>query len=311
MVLCAVVKAIARALSLPSTETKEETVLMIEGKLTEGGREPQNVQVGIVAREGMPDTLDMELIGEDGPFLSVQPQRAVARDALAGALELDPGDPEGEGSHDRPSSELQQVMEENDSLKQRLSEMQDKLNKVTECMRSLWRTNCSLLRECEGTMSDKDGEIECLKQQLAGLQGDAVSNLDTTDPGVTGVTQSAALLEGQVPTGGRKGRAPPVDPFNGEDETVRLDDWVPALQRVAAWNGWSEADLLLQLAGHRGRALQEWELIAKYQKATFYAAVDALRERLEPGGRMLAVQDFRHAAQKGEESVADFIRRLE
>ena len=44
-----VVKAIAQALSLPSTGTKEETVLMIEGKLTEGGREPQNFQVGIVA----------------------------------------------------------------------------------------------------------------------------------------------------------------------------------------------------------------------------------------------------------------------
>ena len=166
----------------------------------------------------MPDTLGMELISEDGPFLSVQLQRAVTRDALAGALELDSGDPEREGSHDSPSTELQRVMEENDSLKQRLSETQDELNKVTERMRSLWRANCSLLRDCEGDMSDKDAEIEHLKQQLAGLQGDAVSNLDTTvatDPGVTGVTQSAALLEGQVTSSGRKGRAPPVDPFNG------------------------------------------------------------------------------------------------
>ena len=40
---------------------------------------------------------------------------------------------------------------------------------------------------------------------------------------------------------------------------------------------------------------------------TFGTAVDALRERLDPGGRMLAVQDFRHVAQREEESVADFL----
>ena len=55
--------------------------------------------------------------------------------------------------------------------------MQTKMDKETELMRSLWRAICSLLRECEGT---KDAEIECLKQQLAGLQGNAVANLDTT-----------------------------------------------------------------------------------------------------------------------------------
>ena len=93
---------------------------------------------------------------------------------------------------------------------------------------------------------------------------------------------------------------------------MRLDDWFPALQRAATWNGWCEADLLLQFVGHlRGRALQEWELLSEDQRSTFCTAVDTLRERLDPGGRMLAVQDFRHAAQKSEEAVADFILRLE
>ena len=86
-------------------------MLMIEGKLTEDGQEPQIVQVGIVTHKGMPDKLDMELIGKDEPFLSIQLQRAAMTDALVGTLESDPGDSEEEESQkdDSPSTELQQV----------------------------------------------------------------------------------------------------------------------------------------------------------------------------------------------------------
>ena len=37
----------------------------------------------------------------------------------------------------------------------------------------------------------------------------------------------------------------------------------------------------------------------------------ALRVRLDPGGRALAAQDFRHTFQRETEQVGDFIRRLE
>ena len=118
--------------------------------------------------------------------------------------------------------------------------------------------------------------------------------------------------EWHASTGGHKGRAPPVDPFSGEEEAVRLDDLVPALQRAASWNGWCEADLLLQFVGHlRCLALQEWELLSEDQRSTFCTAVDTLRERLDPGGWMLAVQDFCHDAEKSEEVAADFILQLE
>ena len=81
-------------------------------------------------------------------------------------------------------------------------------------------------------MSDNNTDIEHLKQQLAVIQGDTVSILDTTvttGPSVTRVTQSVPLHGRQVPTGDRKGRAPPVDSFNGEDKTVKPDDWVMVL----------------------------------------------------------------------------------
>ena len=53
-----------------------------------------------------------------------------------------------------------------------------------------------------------------------------------------------------------------VDVFTGENPEILLDDWLPALQRAAAWNGWTQQEYLIQLAGYlRGRARQEWSLL--------------------------------------------------
>ena len=94
----------------------------------------------------------------------------------------------------------------------------------------------------------------------------------------------------------RRGKAPPVDPFTEEDPEIRLEDWLPALQRASEWNGWSNADQLLQLAGHlRGRALQERNLLEKSDRNSYNKAIDALRARLDPGSKALAAQDFRHS----------------
>ena len=112
--------------------------------------------------------------------------------------------------------------------------------------------------------------------------------------------------------GPRRAKAPPVDSFSGEDERMRFEEWLPALVRASTWNRWSEEDLLIQLAGHlRGRALQEWNLIPAVNKTTYAKALSTLQERLDPGGKLLAVQDFRHASQREEESMAEFLRRLE
>ena len=98
----------------------------------------------------------------------------------------------------------------------------------------------------------------------------------------------------------------------GEDPECRLDDWYPTLKRAANWNAWTEDDLLLQLAGHlKRRALQEWSLLTDEDRATYELGTAALRGRLDPGSRIIAAQDFRHAAQEENEKVGDFIRRLE
>ena len=38
-----------------------------------------------------------------------------------------------------------------------------------------------------------------------------------------------------------RGKTLPVDPFT-EDPEMRIDDWLPTLERAAVWNGWSEEE---------------------------------------------------------------------
>ena len=110
----------------------------------------------------------------------------------------------------------------------------------------------------------------------------------------------------------RRGKAPPVDPFTGEDLTSTLDDWLPSLHTAATWYNWTEEEKLMQLAGHlRGRARQEWDLLLDEEKGGYSRAIQALRGKLEPVNKALAAQDFCHISQGEQETVADLIRRLE
>ena len=78
------------------------------------------------------------------------------------------------------------------------------------------------------------------------------------------------------------------------------------------WNNWSNEDHLIQLAGHLcGRASQKLNLLSIDDKQTYAAAVEALRECLDPGIQALAVQDFRHTMQWEAETVASYITRIE
>ena len=125
-----------------------------------------------------------------------------------------------------------------------------------------------------------------------------VSSYTSPTPTVTPIVASAA--SGTVPgmtvscAGvSRRGKAPPVDAYTGENAEVRFEDWLPTLDRAVSWNGWTDEESLIQLAGHlRGRALQEWNLLGEEEKGTYQTATQALRIRLDPGNRVLAAQDF-------------------
>ena len=110
----------------------------------------------------------------------------------------------------------------------------------------------------------------------------------------------------------QRGKAPPVDPFTAEDKELRFDDWVPILERATTRNNWSEEEKLIQLAGHlRNKALQEWNLMSSQEKGNYHLAIATLRTQLGPGNKTLAAMDFCHITQQENESVSDFIMRLE
>ena len=76
-------------------------------------------------------------------------------------------------------------------------------------------------------------------------------------PVTSGVESGASGSKPVEKPATRRGKAPPVEPFDGEAGSGSFKDWLPSLQRAAVWNHWSDEECLVQLAGHlRKRALQ-------------------------------------------------------
>ena len=75
-----------------------------------------------------------------------------------------------------------------------------------------------------------------------------ISFIGTTSSGFPTVTP----LLGHCQVQQRCGKAPPIslDEFTTEDSRITIGDWIPILERAASWNGWTEDETLMQLAGH-------------------------------------------------------------
>ena len=174
----------------------------------------------------------------------------------------------------------------------------------------------------EEALEEKDAEIALLKARILSLTNERpaeeVPADHTSDIAVHMARQDLTMPSPhthEVPdtvAAARRGKAPPVEPYTGENPDLLWEEWLPMFERAASWNGWTEQDRLLQLAGHlRGKALQEWNLLSSSHKSTFATATSEMQTRLDPGSKVIAVQEFRHMSQKPTEMVSDFIRRLE
>lgn len=305
-----VIRRVAVEMELPGNATRADTLSMIEGKLTDAGEEPRNVQVKLTEEE---ETLKaVELVTERGPFLRVEIEPEEELEEPLADLEGEDETQDGTLAEQlrRTQARLLEAQARNETLAREVSELSAQLERATARVKELWSDQCALSVESDRQLVQAEIEIEQLKSQLAGnptvLVGDTLlPSRTSTVPKPTGRPVARTPVQ-------RRGRAPPVEPFAGEVETQRVDDWLPTLERAATWNEWTEDELLLQLAGHlRGRALQEWELLSEDDRGSYSQAVTALRTRLDPGSKTLAAQDFRHTTQREAESVADFIRRLE
>ena len=238
------------------------------------------------------------------------------------------------------NSLIAQLREEAASLARANSDTQRSLKKERLKSKRFWKQKCNLMLAHEEVLEEKETTIAALQRQLEPVTGRELTGEvpyiipstlpleDTTRPVLVPRLQSlpesetSALMSPQhritetaaTGNGGqvRRGKAPPVDPFTGENDELMWEDWLPTLGRAATWNGWSKEEKLLQLAGYlKGKALQEWNLMSEHDRRSFSTAATKLKEKLDQGVKKIAAQDFRHATQKQKESVLDFIHRLE
>ena len=286
------VKQLARSLEVPTTGPLSDVRQLVEGKIEEMGHDPRNTQ--IVVYDG-PCGPSLSLRDADGVFQEVEPTDSEGVEGGGGATSQNSGD---EGGPQEAERELE-------ALRTELAAVKEDLRKEREARGRLWTLNCAQVRECDGALLEKDEEIAQLREQVLQLQR----------PGSTTPSQPQELLrqeEVRDRPRQRKGKAPPVALFSGEDPEVRFDDWLPTLERAAQWNGWTMEERSMQLAGYlKGRALQEWGLLRAADRETYDQVASALRSRLDPGSKTMAAQDFRHCSQEEAEKVCDFIRRLE
>ena len=283
---------LAAVLGLPATASGDKLCQMIDRKLTEGGKDTRIMQV--ILAGGSSSEVFLEDV--EGRSLAVQAT--------------------GEGSQREPSEPSEQDLTvENNALKVEVSELGKRLCDEKSRFRDMWHTNCQCLAEYDQIIMTKDVAIEELNHQLCSLT--VVSSLPSVE-----IHSDYPEAHGRGETNGREavqvvgsrvlcGKAPPVDPFTGEDSDICFDKWLPPLEQAQVWNDWMEEELLLQLAGHLcGRAIQEWGLLNTNTKKSYSQAIKALRLRLDPGSRTVAAQDFRHTVHVEEQKVVDFLRRL-
>ena len=207
-----------------------------------------------------------------------------------------------------------------------LERVRESLKAEKERVRQIWRINCQQLAEYDEALEQKDQEIAEVTAETNRVihsphVGDSLTHHEPTTDAPTSIVPLPRTVrfppptpparEGDTPEvgsqqglqdshpGKRRGKAPPNDPFTGENPEIRLDDWLPSLQRASRWNQWTEEEQFIQLAGHlRGRAIQEWNLLGRDNQQSFDERVEALCGRLEPQTRALAAQDFRHTSQR-------------
>lgn len=329
------VKRIGHALGVPTAASTAEVLQMIEAKLVEDDHEPRNV---LVVLDSLTPSSRIVLEDSSGEFLEIEPDEEPEERGAGGEQELG----EGEGEEDDPSDTmdslrlaLSAVQEENGALRTEVSNLNSRLCEEKDRYKALWKINCESTIQYDLFLSEKEHEISRLRNRILELEGgsdprrviprggatpvDERSNSDLGGAGNEDASSRSSENSSHVTREGskpkpvaRRGKAPPVDPFTGENPSLRLEEWLPALERASQWNGWTEADQLLQLAGHlRGKALQEWNLLEERDKSTMSRAVEALKKRLDPGSKALAALEFKHMTQRSRESVGDFITRLE
>ena len=173
--LNAIIKRIGTALSVPTTASTGEVLLMIEAKLTEEGRKPPNV---IVWTSGPTTGSRVTLEDDTGVFLEVpeeeeEPPADGTEDSGDEGDEDDPADGDGV---EQLREELNRAKQEITTLREEVRVSKEQLANEKARYKSLWKINCASTIQYDMIMCDKDAELEgkqkssvlCLPRMLKG-----------------------------------------------------------------------------------------------------------------------------------------------
>ena len=141
--------------------------------------------------------------------------------------------------------EIENLKSDLSTMNERVATLEEALVKEKDKLKGIWRMNCEQLAAYDQEITAKDTEIAQLKSRLAvvpigrPLDPIAASFIPTTQ-------RSSPLPEVSDATVRRRtDKAPPVDPFTGDNSDIRFEDWLPSLERAANWNGWSDEEKLM------------------------------------------------------------------
>lgn len=191
------VKAIADSMRLPTKASTDEVLQLIEGKLSEEGREPRDVKV-IVQRptdEGAEDGEHVCLFVVDDGGVITRARVAVESEQPARVrVESTHTDVEAEDAEDETYLQLQQkelelnaTLEELDEVRKKNAEAEaalidkdvqiehltNQLRREKERFRQVWRMNCEQLNEHDAVLASKEEEIVQLQERIC-MQSRAV-----------------------------------------------------------------------------------------------------------------------------------------
>lgn len=149
--------------------------LIIEGKLAEMGRQPQNVQVVL---EGSLATAGLSLHDETGTFVMVEPEvpqelvqdrEPTGHEATNQNLSREEDDEESvqflKLALEEANQQIQVLQDEVQTLRQELTTSKTRITK-------LWKLSCSQLQEYDQIIAAKDDEITELRALDPGTERD-------------------------------------------------------------------------------------------------------------------------------------------
>ena len=234
------VQTIARAMELLTKGSVAETRQMIEGKLSDIGLEPTNVQV--IVEEGEDGAELVSLTDVLGVFLGPEPILYPRGEASGGGGAEDHREPDEDEGADRTvishlEEELAESRARNEELEARVSSVSGELSRVKARVDEIWKINCAQVAAFDETITAKDADIERLIARVAELEASLARASDVEPPRVAthpspsphsspvpvpgrGTLVTASTVPTVVPVAPapqRRGKAPPVSAFSGED----------------------------------------------------------------------------------------------